>query len=327
MEENLGAFEEKRNEAAETAESAGKGGKHLAKGGKRGWAIAGIALGVLAAAYLGLCAYATLSGTIYPNTTVGGVNYGGMTEEQAAALAQTAASMEQITATVQQNADNAQQAAQMINSTASIAHSGEQVMESVIAKMRTINHSAQKMSDIISVIDGIAFQTNILALNAAVEAARAGEQGRGFAVVAGEVRSLAQRCALSAKEHNDLIATSSNDIKEGMSLVEHAGETMADIVLNVNKATSIVDSISYASDEQSRGVAQVSIAISQMDQVTQQNAALVEQVATTAANVEEQADTLAKAVSIFQLTEQLWQEPKKNLELTPRPDPHDTHWI
>ncbi|QBJ34688.1 methyl-accepting chemotaxis protein [Hafnia alvei] len=259
--------------------------------------------------------------------SAGNTDLSSRTEEQAAALAQTAASMEQITATVQQNADNAQQAAQMINSTASIAHSGEQVMESVIAKMRTINHSAQKMSDIISVIDGIAFQTNILALNAAVEAARAGEQGRGFAVVAGEVRNLAQRCALSAKEINDLIATSSNDIKEGMSLVEHAGDTMADIVLNVNKATSIVDSISYASDEQSRGVAQVSIAINQMDQVTQQNAALVEQVATTAANVEEQADTLAKAVSIFQLTEQLWQEPKKNLELTPRPDPHDTHWI
>lgn len=233
----------------------------------------------------------------------GNTDLSSRTEEQASALTETAASMEQITATVQQNADNAHQASGMINQTANIARAGGEIMGNVVNKMQVISNSAQKVGDIINVIDSIAFQTNILALNAAVEAARAGEQGRGFAVVAGEVRNLAQRCALSAKEISTLVTGVSNDVAEGVQLVEKAGNTMADIVSSVDKATVIMESITYASEEQSKGVVQVGVAITQMDQVTQQNAALVEQVATTAANVEEQAVVLAQAVAVFQLLE------------------------
>ncbi|HBC7420300.1 methyl-accepting chemotaxis protein [Serratia bockelmannii] len=234
---------------------------------------------------------------------VGNADLSSRTEEQASALTETAASMEQITATVRQNADNATQAAGMVNQTAGIARNGETLMASAIDKMRAINDSARQVGDITSVIDGIAFQTNILALNAAVEAARAGEQGRGFAVVAGEVRNLAQRCATSAKEISDLVDGVTGDIAAGVRLVEQAGETMNAIVGSVNQVTSLMDNISYASEEQSKGVEQVGVAVTQMDQVTQQNAALVEEVATTAVGVEEQAALLAQAVAVFKLAE------------------------
>ena len=234
---------------------------------------------------------------------VGNADLSSRTEEQASALTETAASMEQITATVRQNADNATQAAGMVNQTAGIARNGETLMASAIDKMRAINDSARQVGDITSVIDGIAFQTNILALNAAVEAARAGEQGRGFAVVAGEVRNLAQRCATSAKEISGLVDGVTGDIAAGVRLVEQAGETMNAIVGSVNQVTSLMDNISYASEEQSKGVEQVGVAVTQMDQVTQQNAALVEEVATTAVGVEEQAALLAQAVAVFKLVE------------------------
>ncbi|EMI4411826.1 Tar ligand binding domain-containing protein [Serratia marcescens] len=234
---------------------------------------------------------------------VGNADLSSRTEEQASALTETAASMEQITATVRQNADNATQAAGMVNQTAGIARNGETLMASAIDKMRAINDSARQVGDITSVIDGIAFQTNILALNAAVEAARAGEQGRGFAVVAGEMRNLAQRCATSAKEISGLVDGVTGDIAAGVRLVEQAGETMNAIVGSVNQVTSLMDNISYASEEQSKGVEQVGVAVTQMDQVTQQNAALVEEVATTAVGVEEQAALLAQAVAVFKLAE------------------------
>ena len=235
---------------------------------------------------------------------VGNADLSSRTEEQASALTETAASMEQITATVRQNADNANQAAGMVNQTAGIARNGETLMASAVDKMRAINDSARQVGDITGVIDGIAFQTNILALNAAVEAARAGEQGRGFAVVAGEVRNLAQRCATSAKEISSLVDGVTCDIAAGVRLVEQTGETMNAIVGSVNQVTSLMDNISYASQEQSKGVEQVGIAVTQMDQVTQQNAALVEEVATTAVGVEEQAALLAQAVATFQLAEE-----------------------
>lgn len=223
------------------------------------------------------------------------------TEQQAASLEETAASMEQLTATVKQNAENARQASHLALSASETAQRGGKVVANVVQTMHEIAGSSQKIADITSVIDGIAFQTNILALNAAVEAARAGEQGRGFAVVAGEVRNLAQRSAQAAKEIKGLIEDSVNRVDIGSTLVESAGETMGDIVSAVTRVTDIMGEIASASDEQSRGIDQVGQAVSEMDRVTQQNAALVEESASAAAALEEQASMLTQAVSVFRI--------------------------
>jgi methyl-accepting chemotaxis protein len=221
------------------------------------------------------------------------------TEQQASSLAQTAASMEQLTATVKQNADNARQANQLAVSASSVAVKGGSVVAQVVDTMESINASSRKISDIIGVIDGIAFQTNILALNAAVEAARAGEQGRGFAVVATEVRNLAQRSAAAAKEIKTLIGDSVDKVDTGSKLVIEAGSTMGEIVDSVRRVTDIMAEIMAASDEQSTGIEQVNLAIGQMDQVTQQNAALVEEAAAAAESLQEQAGELARTVAVF----------------------------
>ena len=223
------------------------------------------------------------------------------TEEQAASLEQTAASMEQLTATVKQNAENARQASQLALSASDTARKGGDVVDGVVRTMNDIAGSSKKIADIISVIDGIAFQTNILALNAAVEAARAGEQGRGFAVVAGEVRNLAQRSAQAAKEIKGLIEDSVNRVNTGSQLVGTAGETMNDIVGAVTRVTDIMGEIASASDEQSRGIDQVGQAVTEMDRVTQQNASLVEESAAAAASLEEQASRLSQAVAVFRV--------------------------
>ena len=231
----------------------------------------------------------------------GNTDLSSRTEEQAAALTETAASMEQISSTVQQNADNASQAMDMVHTATGIAKQGETLMAEMVGKMKTINVNSQKVSDIIQVIDSIAFQTNILALNAAVEAARAGEQGRGFAVVAGEVRNLAQRCATSAKEIGGLLVLSTIDIEDGVSLASKAGDSMNQLAASVSHFACVMETISVASNEQSSGVEQIRIALSQMDQVTQQNAALVEEVATSASGVASQAVSLENAVAVFQV--------------------------
>lgn len=225
------------------------------------------------------------------------------TEQQAASLEETAASMEQLTATVKQNADNARQASQLARDASTTAAKGGELAGDVVTTMHDIANSSQKIGAITSVIDGIAFQTNILALNAAVEAARAGEQGRGFAVVAGEVRNLAQRSAQAAKEIKGLIDESVSRVKQGSVLVENSGATMQDIVRSVTRVTDIMGEIASASDEQSRGIEQVTQAVTQMDQVTQQNAALVEEAASAATALEDQAITLADAVSVFRLAD------------------------
>lgn len=223
------------------------------------------------------------------------------TEEQASALQQTAASMEQVGTTVTHNAESARQASELAARASQVAGQGGDVVGEVVATMRQINESSQKISDIIGVIDGIAFQTNILALNAAVEAARAGEQGRGFAVVAGEVRNLAQRSAQAAKEIKTLIGASVDQVEQGVQLVDRAGITMREVVASVGKVSGIVRDISEASREQSTGVSQVGDAVSQMDMATQQNAALVEESAAASASLTEQAQRLVQAVSVFRL--------------------------
>ncbi|PXX96427.1 methyl-accepting chemotaxis protein [Halomonas sp. LBP4] len=231
----------------------------------------------------------------------GNVDLSSRTEQQAASLEETAASMEQLTATVKQNADNARQASGLALDASSTAERGGEVVERVVKTMHGISTSSQKIADITGVIDSIAFQTNILALNASVEAARAGEQGRGFAVVAGEVRNLASRSADAAKEIKALIEGSVAQVQEGSTLVEQAGTTMDEVVTAVRRVTDIMDEISAASQEQSDGIEQVSQAVGQMDQVTQQNAALVQQASAAAASLEEQASRLEQAVAVFRL--------------------------
>jgi methyl-accepting chemotaxis protein-1 (serine sensor receptor) len=223
------------------------------------------------------------------------------TEEQASALEQTAASMEELGSTVKQNAENAKQANQLALTASMVASKGGDVVTEVVDTMKGINESSKKIADIISVIDGIAFQTNILALNAAVEAARAGEQGRGFAVVATEVRSLAQRSADAAKEIKTLINASVERVEQGTILVDKAGATMTEVVISIKRVTDIMGEISAASTEQSTGVAQVGEAVTQMDQATQQNAALVEESAAAAESLKQQAHQLVQAVSVFNL--------------------------
>ncbi|VVD62900.1 Methyl-accepting chemotaxis protein II [Pandoraea iniqua] len=231
----------------------------------------------------------------------GNTDLSARTEQQAASLEQTASSMEQLTATVKQNADNAKQASALAVNASEIAARGGQVVGNVVDTMQGISSSSHKIVDIISVIEGIAFQTNILALNAAVEAARAGEQGRGFAVVAGEVRTLAQRSASAAKEIKVLIEDSVGRVENGSALVSQAGKTMDEIVQAVQRVTDIMGEISAASAEQSGGIEQVNRAVSQMDEVTQQNAALVEEAAAAAGSLEEQAHRLRDAVSVFRV--------------------------
>ncbi|WP_061145097.1 methyl-accepting chemotaxis protein [Caballeronia arvi] len=223
------------------------------------------------------------------------------TEEQAAALVQTASSMDQMTANVKNNAESAAQAARLAEQAADVATRGSGVVDDVIDTMTRITASSQQIGDIIGVIDGIAFQTNILALNAAVEAARAGEQGRGFAVVAAEVRSLAQRSATAAKEIKALIETSTQTVGQGASLVSNAGATMTEIVQSVRRVNEILDEISHASREQSAGIEQVNRAVVEMDQVTQQNAALVEEAAAAAHSLKDQVDVLREAIGSFRL--------------------------
>ena len=221
------------------------------------------------------------------------------TEQTASNLQETAASMEQVNSTVQQSVDAARQASQMAVANAEVAARGGHVVSQVVSTMNEINHSSKKISDIIGVIDGIAFQTNILALNAAVEAARAGEQGRGFAVVAGEVRNLAQRSAEAAKEIKTLIGTSVDRVEAGSRLVAEAGETIGEVVSNAQRVASMIGEITAASSEQSAGMGQVNTAVNQLDQMTQQNAALVEESSAAAESLKDQAVQLAQAIQIF----------------------------
>ncbi|WP_043004393.1 methyl-accepting chemotaxis protein [Comamonas testosteroni] len=227
----------------------------------------------------------------------------GRTEEQASALEETAASMEQLSSTVKHNADNARQANQMAVSASGVAAQGGEAVTEVVETMKSIDESSHRIADIIGVIDGIAFQTNILALNAAVEAARAGEQGRGFAVVASEVRALAGRSAEAAKEIKALITTSVEHVEHGTQLVDKAGRTMTEVVAAIRRVTDIMGEISAASHEQSSGVSQIGEAVTQMDQTTQQNAALVEEMAAAASSLNNQAQSLVQAVAVFKLSE------------------------
>jgi methyl-accepting chemotaxis protein len=231
----------------------------------------------------------------------GNQDLSGRTEEQASALEETAASMEELSTTVKQNADNASQANQLAVSASTVAVKGGAEVQEVVATMRSINEASRRIADIIGVIDGIAFQTNILALNAAVEAARAGEQGRGFAVVASEVRNLAQRSANAAKEIKELISASTQRVDQGTTLVDQAGNTIQEVVDAIRRVTDIMGEITAASAEQSAGVSQIGEAVTQMDQATQQNAALVEESAAAADGLRQQAAQLLQAVSVFQL--------------------------
>jgi methyl-accepting chemotaxis protein len=240
-------------------------------------------------------------GTASSEVAAGNLDLSARTEQQASSLEETASSMEELTSTVKQNADNARQANTLAEAASGVAARGGQVIHEVVSTMEQINEASGKITDIISVIDGIAFQTNILALNAAVEAARAGEQGRGFAVVAGEVRSLAQRSAAAAKEIKTLIDDSSNKVGTGSRLVKEAGSTMTDIVDSVRRVTDILNEITSASQEQSAGIEQINEAITQMDTVTQQNAALVEEASAAAQSMQDQAARLSAAVAVFKL--------------------------
>jgi len=233
----------------------------------------------------------------------GNLDLSSRTEEQASSLEETASSMEELTSTVKQNADNARQANQLAVTASDIAVKGGNVVAQVVNTMGEINASSKKISDIIGVIDGIAFQTNILALNAAVEAARAGEQGRGFAVVASEVRNLAQRSASAAKEIKILIGDSLETVEGGTKLVDQAGATMNEILESVKRVTDIMGEIAAASQEQTSGIEQINQAVSQMDEVTQQNAALVEEAAAASESLQDQAGKLAQVVSVFKLDE------------------------
>ena len=231
----------------------------------------------------------------------GNLDLSSRTEQQASSLEETASSMEELTSTVKQNADNARQANGLAMTASDVAKKGGSVVAQVVGTMGSINESSRKIVDIISVIDGIAFQTNILALNAAVEAARAGEQGRGFAVVASEVRSLAQRSAAAAKEIKTLIGDSVEKVEVGAKLVDQAGATMSEIVESVKRVTDIMAEITAASQEQTSGIEQINQAITQMDEVTQQNAALVEQAAAAAESLQDQAANLSQVVGVFKL--------------------------
>ncbi|EIE4546473.1 methyl-accepting chemotaxis citrate transducer [Salmonella enterica] len=251
------------------------------------------------------------------------------TEQQASALEETAASMEQLTATVRQNTDNARQATGLAKTASETARKGGRVVDNVVNTMNDIAESSEKIVDITSVIDGIAFQTNILALNAAVEAARAGEQGRGFAVVAGEVRTLASRSAQAAKEIKVLIENSVSRIDTGSTQVREAGETMKEIVNAVTRVTDIMGEIASASDEQSKGIEQVAQAVSEMDSVTQQNASLVEESAAAAAALEDQANELRQAVAAFRIQKQPRREASPtplSKGLTPQPAKALSRW-
>ncbi|MDH6148629.1 MULTISPECIES: methyl-accepting chemotaxis protein [Paraburkholderia] len=234
----------------------------------------------------------------------GNIDLSSRTEEQASALQQTSSSMDELTGTVKQNADNARQASSLAANASEIADKGSRVVSQVVETMGEINQSSAKIADIITIIEGIAFQTNILALNAAVEAARAGEEGRGFAVVAGEVRSLAQRSSAAAKEIKQLIDNSVERVQSGTSLVDEAGRTMAEIIGAVQRVTDIMGEIAAASAEQSSGIEQVARAVTQMDEVTQQNAALVEEAAAAAQSLEHQAGALSTAVATFRLRDE-----------------------
>jgi len=249
----------------------------------------------------------------------GNADLSARTESQASSLEETASSMEELTSTVKQNAENARQANQLVVSTADIAARGGKVVGQVVDTMASIKDSSRKIADIIGVIDGIAFQTNILALNAAVEAARAGEQGRGFAVVASEVRNLAQRSAGAAKEIKSLIEDSVGKVDAGGKLVDEAGKTMDEIVGSVKRVTDIMSEIAAASQEQSSGIEQVNQAVVQMDDATQQNAALVEEAAAAAESMQNQAARLAEAVSVFKLSAGTY--PTRPEAMAPRREP------
>jgi methyl-accepting chemotaxis protein len=233
--------------------------------------------------------------------TAGNLDLSSRTEQQASSLEETVASLAELTSTVKQTAENARHANELASSASAIAQQGGEVVQQVIGTMSQINQSSQKISDIIGVIDGIAFQTNILALNAAVEAARAGEQGRGFAVVASEVRNLAQRSAAAAKEIKTLIGDSVERVGAGAKLVDEAGTTMVNIVKSVERVSSIIDEIMHATQEQTSGIVEINAAVAQMDQVTQKNAALFEEATAASETMHGQASQLSEVVHIFKL--------------------------
>ncbi|MBC7860215.1 MAG: HAMP domain-containing protein, partial [Burkholderiaceae bacterium] len=257
---------------------------------------------------------ATAAGQI----AAGNLDLSSRTEMQASSLEETASSMEELTSTVKQNADNARQANVLAESASQVASKGGAVVLQVVDTMGSISESSRKIVDIIGVIDGIAFQTNILALNAAVEAARAGEQGRGFAVVATEVRNLAQRSAAAAHEIKALIGDSVEKVETGSKLVNQAGSTMEEIVASIRRVTDIMGEITSASVEQEAGIGQINQAIAEMDSVTQQNAALVEQAAAAAGSLHDQAETLTQLVSVFKLDSSAGPAPLRNTQAAPR---------